>query len=139
MLFKRMLRVIKLDKTVYNEVLRDPYGGAQAITVVIVVTVATLIGAISAYSLNLGDSDVTFSSTVVRSLLVIPGSWLLQAGCALVFSRFALDASGRRVTSAQLMTILAFSIAPGLFLIFSFKVFLAFFAGLGSLSGSSSP
>ncbi len=133
MLFKRMLRVIKLDGNVYEEVLRDPYGGAQAITVVIVVAVATLIGALSAYSLNLGNSDVTFSSTVIRSLLVVPGSWLLQAGCALVFSRFALDASGRRVTSQQLMTVLAFSIAPGIFLIFSFNVFLAFFVGVGSL------
>ena len=27
-----MLRVIKLDGNVYEEVLRDPYGGAQAIT-----------------------------------------------------------------------------------------------------------
>jgi hypothetical protein len=114
-----MLRVIKLDKTVYDEILRDPLGGAQAVTVVILATVASLAGFIGSYVAGNIFKDGHLSYAIGYGLVFMPGLWMVQGGLAYIFSRVSINASGRKLSRSQLLTVIAFSGSPAIALVFA--------------------
>ncbi|MBM4405041.1 MAG: hypothetical protein FJ039_02520 [Chloroflexi bacterium] len=119
MLFKRMWRVIKLDKNIYNEILQDPYSGAQAVTIVILATFASVVGFLGSFAAGNIFKSGTYSDAVFYALVFMPVLWLVQGGLAYVFSRVSNSASGRQVTAGQLRTVIAYSAAPAVALVFA--------------------
>jgi hypothetical protein len=114
-----MLRVIKLDRTVYDEILRDPYSGAQAVTVVILASAASILGFLGSHAAGNIFKNGAYSDAIFYGIVFMPVLWLVQGGLAYVFSRVSTSASGRQVTAGQLRTVIGFSAAPAAALIFA--------------------
>ena len=87
MLFARMYRVVLLDRAVYEELRADPVAIAQGFTVVIMATVALLIGAFIEQAGSGGEhrrvalgagGDAPGSGCSKRSAATYSGSWPLR-------------------------------------------------------------
>lgn len=120
MLFHRMLRAIMLDQKLYDELRGDPIALAQAITVVLLASVAAALGA----GLDgIVGGDRTFASGIGRGLTLMPGLWFIQAGAAYFVGSFTADtgkAGERALQSRHLVVSIGYSASPGVFLFFLF-------------------
>ena len=108
-----MYRAALLDRKVYDELRNDPVGFAQGLTVVILATVALLIGAFVEQA-GSGDNVVE----ALSALIAMPGVWLIQAVSAYVLGSMAIPAENRQALARPLMAAIGLSAAPGLLFLF---------------------
>ncbi len=113
MLFARMYRVVLLDRAVYEELRADPVAIAQGFTVVIMATLAVLIGAFIEQAGSGGNLAGALSA-----LLVMPLLWLLQAVSGYVLGIMAAPEDERTGKAPPLIAALGLSAAPGLLFLF---------------------
>ena len=113
MLFARMYRVVLLDRAVYEELRADPVAIAQGFTVVIMATVALLIGAFIEQAGSGGNIVAALSA-----LVAMPGVWLLQAVSGYVLGIMAAPEDERARLAAPLIGGLGLSAAPGMLFLF---------------------
>ena len=113
MLFARMYRVALLDREVYEELRTDPVAIAQGFTVVIMATLALLIGAFIEQAGSGGNIAAALSA-----LVAMPGVWLLQAISAYVLGIMAAPEEERARLAAPLIGGIGLSAAPGMLFLF---------------------
>ncbi len=113
MLFARMYRATLLDREVYEELRADPVAIAQGFTVVMMATVALLIGAFIEQAGSGGNIVAALSG-----LVAMPGVWLLQAVSAYVLGIMAAPEDERTRLAAPLIGAIGLSAAPGLLFLF---------------------
>jgi hypothetical protein len=108
-----MLRAALLDQEAYRDVARDPVGLAQAIVVVLLASVATVVGlALDAHL----SGEHTVAEGIGRGLVIMPGLWALQAGSAFLFGALASDVGTQQTTARGLAAAIGYSAAPGVLL-----------------------
>ena len=113
MLFARMYRATLLDREVYEELRADPVAIAQGFTVVVMATVALLIGAFIEQAGSGGNIVAALSA-----LVAMPGVWLLQAVSGYVLGIMAAPEDDRARLAAPLIGAIGLSAAPGMLFLF---------------------
>ena len=115
---QRMLRVLKLDRSVYAEIERDPAGTRQAAIVVSFVATAAAVGTVLAESWHLGAVVGAVAAALVHWLLWSGLEHLI--GVALFHTHIPLAREARALGYAQtpeLFAILAFVPAVGTWIV----------------------
>jgi hypothetical protein len=134
---QRMLRVLRLDRSVYAEVERDPAGTRQAATVVGFVAAAAAVGTVLADSWHLG--------AILGAVLAALVHWLFWSGLehligvALFHTRLSFAREARALGYAQtpeLLAILAFVPTVGVWIVAGSRL-LAMVAGNQAISTSA--
>lgn len=108
MLFKKILRAAKLESAFYRDLETDPNGPYQAVAVVVLVTIATLVAMWVVSQLNDG---VSAARALGVAPILFPGMWLILATSAYVLGNF-VGGFGSKVNSRHLATAIAFSASP---------------------------
>jgi hypothetical protein len=107
--WRRMLRVLRLDRTVYVEVERDPHGTRQAAVVVGFVAAFAALGTLLIESWHAG----AILGAIVAALL----HWLLWSGLTYLLGGIVLR---RRLSFEHLVRALGYAQTPQLLTVFAF-------------------
>jgi Yip1 domain len=118
----RMIRAAKLDASLFEEISRDESTMGEAVTVVVIVSVASGIGL--ALTGPLGLIGGAISSLV---------SWFLWAWLAFFVGTVMVPDAGTNTDLASVMRVTGYASAPGVLSIFGL---IPFFGGLASFIGS---
>ena len=109
-----MYRAAKLEQAAYRELAADPVAFAQGMIVVVLVSLALLVGA----TLD-GITDDEIGASLGDALIIMPGLWLIQATSAFVIGSFSTDLSQQKKVDARgLAGAIGMSSAPGLLFLF---------------------
>ncbi len=116
MLFARMIRAALLDPRLYVELRTDPVAGAQALVVVLLVSLANAIG----FTIDDALSDRSIGGAIALAVLIMPGLWLIQATSALMIGRMSQNPGAPKPSISELAGALGYSTSPGLLFVFVF-------------------
>ncbi len=125
MLLARMYRAAMLDREVYEELRGDPMAVAQGVTVVVLTTLALLVGVF----IEQGGSGGNIADTLL-ALVAMPGVWLLQAVSGYVLGMMASPENERTEMARPLIGAIGLSAAPGMLFLFVGIPGAGFFVGL---------
>lgn len=126
MLFARMIRAALLDPRLYVELRSDRVAGAQALVVVLLVSVANAVG----FAIDDAVSGRSIGGAIALAVLIMPGLWLIQATSALMIGRISQNPGTAKPSIRELATALGYSTSPGLLFV------LVFIPGLGPVLSS---
>ena len=113
MLLARMYRAAMLDREVYEDLRGDPISMAQGFTVVVLATLALLVGAFIEQAGSGGNLAATLSA-----LVAMPGVWVLQAVSGYVLGIMAAPEAERTEMARPLIGAIGLSAAPGMLFLF---------------------
>ena len=110
---QRMIRAAKLDPAIYEEVENDPGATVQAMTVVVLASIAAGIGL---YGMNgmRGVASGTIATEVVSAAVISLISWMVWAFVTMFIGTKLLPEPGTKSNWGELLRVLGFSSAPGI-------------------------
>ncbi len=114
----RMIRAAKLDSSFYEEVEKDTKATNQALTVVIIVSICTGIGAAIGGHMIGGPAGLIFSSVlgIIAALL----GWLIWSFITYFLGTRLFKGPKTKATYGELLRTIGFSYSPGTLRILSF-------------------
>ena len=121
LVWRRMRRVLTLDRSVYAEIERDPAGTRQAVWVVAVVAAAAALGTVLIASWHPG--------AVLGAVLAALLHWLLWSGLIYLIASVLY---GRRVPLQPLVRGLGYAQTPQLLAVLAFVPVVGAWVGMGS-------
>jgi hypothetical protein len=107
-LTKRLVGVLKLDAPTYENIENDPQANTQALTIVILASLAAGLGA----GLTLGIG------ALVRETIGAVAGWVMWAGVTYLLGTRVWPESETRTDMGELLRVIGFSYAPNFFSIF---------------------
>lgn len=107
-LTSRLVGVLKLDAAAYEDIERDPRANAQALTIVILASIAGGLGA----GLSLGLTGM------VRGTLGALAGWVMWAGVTYLLGTRVWPESQTRTDMGELLRVIGFAYTPSFFSIF---------------------
>ena len=107
-LTSRLVGVLRLDVAAYEDIERDPRANVQALTIVIMASLAAGLGA----GLGLGLTGL------VRETVGAVAGWIMWAGVTYLLGTRLLPESETRTDMGELLRVIGFSYAPNFFSIF---------------------
>jgi hypothetical protein len=108
-LTNRLVGVLKLEASAYEDIERDPQANAQALTIVILASLAAGLGA--GLTLGLG--------ALVRETVGAVAGWVMWAGVTYLLGTRVWPESETRTDMGELLRVIGFSYAPNFFSIFA--------------------
>lgn len=108
MLFARIVRAIRLDGRLYEELRQDPIATAQAITMVILATLACFAGGAILAAMN----GVSIVRWLPVSLILMPGIWIFPALSLFFLGGLAQVSQPGRGSNRDLIIAAGYSTAP---------------------------
>ena len=117
MIFSRMFRAAKLESALYSELAMDPIAMAQAIAVIAMATLLTVV-AVIVWGQSFGEVQV--GEAIGRGILLMPMSWLLLAMSAFVVGGFMQGAAEKKGDRRHLLTAIGFAASPAMLYVFLF-------------------
>lgn len=105
MFWNRIIRILKLDVAVFEEIEHDPNANNQAFLVVALVSVVTALGA----AIGASFSDRSFWITFFAALLWTPISWFIWSGIAYLVGVKIFDGVA---TFREMLRVIGFAYAP---------------------------
>ncbi len=124
MLFSRILRAIRLDGSLYEELRHDPIAVAQALTVLLLAVLSRVIGGVIYNAIEGRD----IGTSIGLSLVLMPGIWLLPATSLFVLGGLARAVHEDRGSNRDLIIAAGYSAAPGI--LWAFLIFIPYVSGL---------
>lgn len=109
LLFRRFIGALVLDAGTFEDIEHDRDAAGQSVLVVVVACIA---GAFAAMGLGLVDLG-----GVVRAAFVVLGFWLVWAGITAALGTIAFAEDETSSDVAELLRVLGFAAAPGVFLV----------------------
>ena len=107
-LTSRLVGVLKLDAAAYEDIERDPRANTQALTIVILASLAAGLGA----GLSLGLTGL------VRETVGAVAGWIMWAGVTYLLGTRLWPEPDTRTDMGELLRVIGFSYAPNFFSIF---------------------
>ena len=107
-LTSRLVGVLKLDPAAYEDIEHDPRANAQALTIVILASLAAGLGA----GLSLGLTGL------VRETVGAVAGWIMWAGVTYLLGTRLWPEPNTRTDMGELLRVIGFSYAPNFFSIF---------------------
>ena len=109
--FRRLIGVLMLEASAYEEIEAHPRAGMQSVLVVLAVTAA---GGIAGIGLGLIGAAGFITGAVIAL-----GGWLVWVSLILTLGSTVLAEPQTRVDARELLRTLGFASAPGVFLVFA--------------------
>ena len=109
--FHRFFGALVLDSVAFEDIERDKHAAMQSVLVVMAVCVAAAVGTI-----GLGIAGV--SGFVTAAILAL-GGWLVWAGVIVALGTYALAEPETHSDVRELLRVLGFAAAPGVFIAFA--------------------
>ena len=117
MIFSRMFRAAKLESALYRELAMDPIAMAQAMAVIVIASLLTVV-AVIVWGQLFGDVQV--GEAIGRGILRMPMSWLLLAVSAFFVGGFMQGPAEKKVDQRHLATAIGFAASPAVLNVFLF-------------------